>query len=337
MFKLNTDGTGFATLYSFTAGSDGASPNGLISSSNTLYGTAGSGGSGGNGTVFKLNTDGTGFTTLYSFIGGSDGAIPNGGLNLTNNTLYGATYGGSSGNGTAFAVNTDGTGFTNLLYLGRDAGGLILSGNTLYGTESGSYGWGVDCSYFYGSVFRVNTDGTGFTNLYNGDAGSVCNDEGKVDFSRLILSGTTLYVAVSLNAPVGPHYYISGEVFAVNTDGTGGTNLHSFPGSISSRTGPVGLISSGNTLYGTTSWGGSSDVGMVFSLTLPPPQLAIIPSAANVILSWPTNFTGFTLQSTTNLVSPVWITNSPTPVIVNGQLAVTNPISGTQQFFRLSQ
>src|SRR5439155_1730762 len=138
----------FTTLHSFTAlnnstNSDGLWPAGLILSSNTLYGTAESGGSGGNGTVFKLNTDGTGFTTLYSFIGGSDGAIPNGGLNLTKNTLYGATYVGSSGNGTAFAVNTDGTGFTNLLYLGRDAGGLILSGNTLYGTESGSYGWGV--------------------------------------------------------------------------------------------------------------------------------------------------------------------------------------------------
>src|SRR5205823_4377023 len=242
----------FTTLHSFTAlnnstNSDGLWPAGLILSGNTLYGTTEYGGGSGNGTVFKLNTDGTGFATLYSFTASSDGASPNGFIS-SSNTLYGtAQSGGSGGNGTVFTVNTDGTGFTNLLYLGRDAGGLILSGNTLYGTESGSYGWGIDCSYFYGSVFRVNTDGTGFTNLYNGDAGSVCNDEGKVDFSRLILSGTTLYVAVSLNAPIGPHYYISGEVFAVNTDGTGGTNLHSFPGSISSRTGPVGLISSGNT------------------------------------------------------------------------------------------
>ena len=39
----------------------------LILSGNTLYGTASSGGSSGDGTVFAVNTDGTGFTTLHSF------------------------------------------------------------------------------------------------------------------------------------------------------------------------------------------------------------------------------------------------------------------------------
>jgi len=44
------------------------------------------------------------------------------------------------------------------------------------------------------------------------------------------------------------------------------------------------------------------------------------------------------LQSATNLVPPVvWSTNSPGPVVVNGQFTVTNPVSGTQQFYRLSQ
>jgi hypothetical protein len=69
-----------------------------------------------------------------------------------------------------------------------------------------------------------------------------------------------------------------------------------------------------------------------------PPQLAIIPSGANVILTWPTAAAGFTLQSTTNLVSPVvWSPVSPGPIVVNGQNAVTNPISGTRKFYRLSQ
>src|SRR5215471_8503581 len=39
-------------------------------------------------------------------------------------------------------------------------GGLVLSGNTLYGTASGGGSSGN------GAVFAVNTDGTGFTNLY---------------------------------------------------------------------------------------------------------------------------------------------------------------------------
>jgi hypothetical protein len=73
------------------------------------------------------------------------------------------------------------------------------------------------------------------------------------------------------------------------------------------------------------------------------PQLAITPSGGNFILSWPTNYVGFdyngySLQSTTNLrSSAAWASNSFAPVVVNGQNTVTNPISGTQQFFRLSQ
>jgi hypothetical protein len=68
------------------------------------------------------------------------------------------------------------------------------------------------------------------------------------------------------------------------------------------------------------------------------PQLTITRSGANVVLMWPTNATGFGLQSTTNLVSPaVWSTNFPAPVIVNGQSTVTNPITGPSQYFRLVQ
>jgi uncharacterized repeat protein (TIGR03803 family) len=127
-------------------------------------------------------------------------------------------------------------------------------------------------------------------------------------------------------------------VFAVNTDGTGFTNLHSFTGGSDGANPLAALILSGNTLCGTTSAGGALGVGTVFSLSLrPSPSLTITRAGQDVILSWQTNFTGFTLQSTTNLVSPVWTTNLRAPVVINGQNTVTNPIYGTQQFFRLSQ
>ena len=112
----------FTTLHSFTAfplnvhtNGDGVFPSaGLMLSGNTLYGTAGGGGSSEYGTVFKVNTDGTGFTVLHSFAG-SDGGSPNE-LILSGNTLYGTTYfgGGVSGVGTVFKVNSDGTGLTTL-------------------------------------------------------------------------------------------------------------------------------------------------------------------------------------------------------------------------------
>jgi len=60
-----------------------------------------------------------------------------------------------------------------------------------------------------------------------------------------------------------------------------------------------------------------------------PPLLSLIPYGANVILTWPTNAFGFTLQSTTNLVSAsVWGTNSPAPVVIGGQNVIINPITG---------
>jgi len=69
----------------------------------------------------------------------------------------------------------------------------------------------------------------------------------------------------------------------------------------------------------------------------------MISSGTNIILTWTTNYSGFdytklTLQSTTNLISPVvWSTSAPAPVLVNGQNTVTNSIAGKEQFYRLSQ
>jgi uncharacterized repeat protein (TIGR03803 family) len=334
----------------------------LILSGSTLYGTAEGGGRSGNGTVFAVNTDGTGFTNLHTFTASfgipyptnSDGANPYAGLILSGSTLYGtAEGGGRSGNGTVFAVNTDGTGFTNLHTFtayprftttnsdgANPYAGLILSGNTLYGTaeDGGSPG--------NGTVFAVNTDGTGFTNLHTFTALDIdtgtTNSDGANPYAGLILSGNTLYGAAVFGGSSG-----YGTVFTVNTNGTGFTILHTFTatsGGINSDGALpyAGLILSGNTLYGTAYSGGSSKYGTVFSLSFAP-QLTIIISGANVILTWLTNvagfnYSGFTLQSTTNLVSPaVWNTVSPAPVIVNGQNTVTNPISGSQKFYRLSQ
>ncbi len=80
-------------------------------------------------------------------------------------------------------------------------------------------------------------------------------------------------------------------------------------------------------------WLANSDPTNPFSF---PPPLTLIPYEANVILTWPTNAYGFTVQSTTNLNSlSGWTTNSPAPVVIGGQNVVINPVSGAQQFYRL--
>jgi hypothetical protein len=92
---------------------------------------------------------------------------------------------------------------------------------------------------------------------------------------------------------------------------------------------------SGNTLYGTANEGGFWGNGTVFSVSFP--LLTITPSQPNVLLSWPTNVTGLTLQSTTNLALPAWTNVSPGPVVVNGQNTVTGRISGPLLFYKLKQ
>ena len=353
VFAINTDGTGFTNLHTFTTfinneNIDGAFPQAsLILSGNTLYGTTIDGGSSGRGTVFTVNTDGTDFTTLYSFayIGGCQ---PYGGLVLLNNTLYGTTsVGGSLGGGTVFAINTDGTGFTDLHNFtqvingaNRDGntpyGGLVLLSNTLYGTTvfGGSSG--------EGTVFKINTDGTDFTVLHNF---TYVNGDGVYPYDGLLLSGNTLYGTASEGGSLG-----EGAVFKVNTDGTDFTTLYSFTGTdlggINSdgNTTYGGLVLSGNNLYGTAEYGGISDNnngnGTVFNLLVGPvsgPQLAILPYAGSVILTWPTNFTGFNLQSTTNLNPTNWSSVSQNPVVIGGQNVVINPITGIRKFYRLKK
>ncbi len=291
VFAVNSGGSGFTNLHSFTAiaapyytNGDGVLPTaGPILSGNTLYGTAVYGGASDHGTVFTVHTDGTGFTNLHSF-NGSDGAGPYKALILSGNTLYGTTYeGGSDGAGVVFAINTDSTGFTNLHsftalsipFNGTNSDGahpdadLVLSGNTLYGAAQGGGSGGN------GTVFALNTDGTGFTNLYTftatstNSSGAYTNSDGAYPSAGLILSANTLYGTALDGGSAG-----SGTVFALNTDGTGFRNLHSFtaspfsaPFANSDGANPqADLVLSVNTLYGTAAYGGASGKGTVFAV-----------------------------------------------------------------------
>jgi uncharacterized repeat protein (TIGR03803 family) len=337
VFAMNTDGTGVRVLKNFN--DEGiVRISGLITSSNILYGTMDGGGAFGRGTVFTLNTDGNGFTNLYDFglnpgwPFNTDGAYPLAEVTLSGSTLYGTTGGGGQfGQGIVFAVNSDGSCFTNLhsFAVTNDGGipnaGLVLSGKKLYGTaiQGGSFG--------AGTIFGLNTDGTGFQTLHNFNT-----SDGASPGATLTSFGNTLYGTTSSGGSSG-----AGTVFKINTDGSGFLTLHHFSTISGTGTNSDGavpysrLLLSDDTLYGTASAGGGSGKGTLFSIFILP-ELAITSAGNDVVLAWPTNYAGFTLQFTTNLVLPVWSTNSPAPVVVNELNMVTNPISRGQQFFRLS-
>jgi len=114
---INTDGTGFTNLYTFSpltsdTNSDGATPSDLFLSGSTLYGLTVFGGTGGVGTIFAISTDGKGFSALHSFTPASfpnpnyDGANPRGALVQSGDVLYGtAQFGGTAGRGTVFSLS----------------------------------------------------------------------------------------------------------------------------------------------------------------------------------------------------------------------------------------
>lgn len=205
VFELTPSGSGFTedVLYTFTGGNDGALPSsGVISdAAGNLYGTAGSGGAFGFGTVFELTGSGPSRTeqTLYSFQDGSDGGSPSGGLILDAlGNLYGTTStGGAGGGGTVFKLTPSGGGsFTfTLLFSFAGSGGpaatltMDAAGN-IYGTTTN------DGAFGQGSVFKLTPSGGGFTftSLHDFTGGT----DGGRPFSNVIfdaagnLYGTTL-------------------------------------------------------------------------------------------------------------------------------------------------
>jgi uncharacterized repeat protein (TIGR03803 family) len=321
VFAINTNGGGYAILYNFSGGSDGADPEaGLVLSGNTLYGTTFLGGTANAGAVFRVNTNGAAFTNIYSFNGGAIGANPEAALVLSGNTLYGTTSaGGSSGSGTVFRVNTNGRSPGNVYsFTGGSDGanpeaGLLLSGSTLYGTavNGGNSGWGT--------VFKVNTNGGGFSSYpFNWSDGA--NPQ-----AGLLLLGNTLY-GTAVNGG-GPGW---GTVFQVNTNGGGFTNLYPFTDGSDGANPEAGLVLLGNMLYGTTQADDPYGYGTVFALSVPgvAPTLYIALQGGQVVLSW--SSPAFSLQASTN-VAGVY-TNVP-----GATSPCTNAITGAQQFFRLQE
>ncbi len=329
VFRINTDGSDYAVLHSFSFGVDGFAPqHGLACSGDTLYGTTSSGG-GGNGSIFKLNTNGGGFTVLKKFDG--DAGTPGSTLARSGMVLFGSTFdGGSVGSGTIFRINTDGSGFTVLKdYDGTDGAwprsGLVLSGETLYGMTA----WGG--SFGSGTVFKLNTNGGSYTVLKEFDGFT----EGSSPYWGLTLQGTTLYGCTSTGGAFG-----RGTVFKIETDGSGFAVLKEFTDTDGGPpSGPLLLVDS--ALYGTTEEGGHLNAGVVFRLALDstpegPPRLSIRLAENNtVVLTWPDSAVGFELQGNDDLVGSGWATVSESPVQVQGEWQVTiSPATGNR-FYRL--
>jgi len=232
------------------------------------------------------------FNRLHSFDAPSGGREPQAALVAAGNTLFGAAdSGGIWSSGTFFKLNKDGSGLAtlhdfSLLINETNSDGAypdstpILSGNTLYGT---AYNGGFSGN---GTVFKLNTNGTGFTVLHHfaattlNNSGAYTNAQGANPESGLVVADNFVFGTTENGGTSG-----LGAVFRVAFNGTGFTNLHSFTSSEGDT--PEALVLAGNQLCGTTA-GLNSGVGAVFKLN--------------------TNGTGFTILHTfvaTNYVTPL--------------------------------
>ncbi|MGD2279514.1 MAG: hypothetical protein PVH45_05425, partial [Candidatus Omnitrophota bacterium] len=247
---------------------DGQNPYGdlTLGPGGVLYGMTRKGGVHNYGTIFSIGADGEGFSIMHDFerYTNDNGAYPHGSLILDSGMLYGMTSSGGTerdNNGTIFSIGTDGSDFTLLHRFSRldgtqPYGSLSLDSGTFYGmTSYGGAEWA-------GSVFSIETDGTGFDNIYDFGYGY---DDGAYPWGDLVVDSGRLYGMTS-----GGGYDDSGVVFSMNTDGTDHNLLYEFEyglGADNTGNRPYGgLLLDSGVLYGMTSQGGAEGRGTIFSI-----------------------------------------------------------------------
>ena len=281
-FRLNKDGSNFVPIWRFgSITNDGLVPSaGLVQGTDgSLYGTTLFGGTNNLGTVFRLSILGNGgYTnrTIKSFTGiNGDGANPGCKLIIgTDGWLYGTTYnGGSNSVGVAFKMQTNGVGFTNLHTFtsassdsSHPLAGLVQGTNgMLFGVSSNG------AASLRGAIFRVNTNGAGYSNLHSFTGAS---GDGMYPVANLVCDTNNTLYGTTLAGGTGGF----GTIFKMNGDGTGYGVLTNFPNAAGQAT--LGaqpraalLVGTDGLLYGSAEAGGFQSgflhpegVGVVFRL-----------------------------------------------------------------------
>ncbi len=326
IYRVNTDGSNFSVLRRLdkTAGDGYALLFGMVLSGSTLYGTGNQGGDLDRGCVFKINTNGTGYQNIHSFDYATDGTQPQAELTLIGNTLFGTTFAGNfvaPNSGELFKIGLDGTGFsvlytfTNSFSVGIEAmNGLTAVGNSLYGV-------GLDYTTAKSSVYKINTNGSGFQIISQLPSGS--------SFCPVLTwTGSELLGAWS-------DALETGVIFQVKTNGTGYRVLETFGAADGSGT-AIDLVLAGTVLYGTArpSYLGihTNSSGTVFSFDVRP-RLAIARAGAGAKISWPSYAYNYQLEQSPALAPGSWTNVLPAPSDDGTNWMITSsPVPGNRLF-----
>ena len=220
-----------------------------------LYGTVRSRINNG-GVLFRVEPDGTGYAVIYS----SSTNHPGGVIEGSDGRLYGTMSGPVTNAPGVFRMDRDGGDFVMLRTVASDRPqfGVIQDGvGWLYGTTTG------DGLQDGGSVFRMNTNGTGFQVLHQ--FGGLAEDDGFIPGALALgrdglLYGCTFFGGYPSNA---------GTVFKIARDGSDYSVLHRFGERRELGGSPMAehplLEGSDGFLYGAAD-GGSNRAGVIFKL-----------------------------------------------------------------------
>ena len=194
VYKINTNGSGYQNLRSFTGGADGAQPEAeLTLIGSTLYGLSLFTRNGGGGdALFKVGVDGSGFTVLYAFpisFTVLSAARPV----LVGNVFYGAGISYQTGDAVSsiYKINTNGTGFQIVGPLPsgyKVSGALAWNGSELLGGATFSDIGTEDV------LFQIKTNGSGYKVLR-----TLSESEGGFPVGDFVAVGSTLYGNTGFN------------------------------------------------------------------------------------------------------------------------------------------
>jgi len=168
-----------------------------------------------------------------------------------------------------------------------------------------------------------------------------------------LFEGTVNLGGITLTNQVGyPTYFL----FRLNPDGQavwarqfGGSDFSApYNEDVADKQGGVALNSAGDCSVAgmlsvtnapfdsfTLSPAGDQDM-FVARFEADPPRLSITPFAGSVTISWPTNQSGFALESTTALgPAPFWQTVTNEPQVIGMEKRVTQSLSTNSSYFRL--
>src|SRR5215469_2137500 len=314
VFRITSQGM-LTVLHHFSQ-ADGVSPYGALvqGTDGNFYGTGYEGGAYGYGTVFKVTPQGT-LTVLHNF-------------DLTDGTFYGTTWqGGVHDRGTVFKITPEGT--LTTLHSFAATEGYFPVASLVEGRDGNFYGvttsGGLKCGTgTCGTIFRITPQGS-LTTIHK----LVASIEGNASEAPLIQGTDGKFYGTA----GGGGTQDFGTVYSVTSAGALSV-LYCFNSQTIGAYPFGGLVqATDGTFYGTTTGGGTTSLGTVFSLFVGlGPFVKTVPTVGNVgtsVTILGTNLTNATSVSfngtaaTFSVVSPTEITTMVPTGATSGPVEVT--------------